>query len=114
MPATAAIIAGIAIAVISSILVLIDCNLASILSSITSTTLSIDDLRLAVKRSGFLRIESKPSLDEAVPGLVAAVVVVVSFRLCPEKSCASMLVGVDAGNTRKQLNKIQKQIINNI
>jgi hypothetical protein len=29
------------------------------------------------------------------------VVVVVSFRLCPEKSCASTIVDVNAGNTRK-------------
>jgi hypothetical protein len=57
---------------------------------------------LVVKILGFRRIESKPSPDEEV--LVGgAVVVVVSFRLCPEKSCASTVVvdDVNAGNTRK-------------
>jgi hypothetical protein len=57
---------------------------------------------LVVKILGFRRIESKPSPDEEV--LVGVVVmVVVSFRLCPEKSCASTVVDddVNAGNTRK-------------
>ena len=99
IPAIAATIAGIAIAAISSSLVLIPCNLESILSSTTSTTLSTDELRLVVKILGFRRIESKPSPDEEV--LVGGAVVV-SFRLCPEKSCASTVVDdVNAGNTRK-------------
>src|SRR5215204_2036360 len=94
IPAIAATIAGIAIAAISSSLVLISCNLVSILSSTTSTTLSTDELRLVVKILGFRRIESKPSPDEGVlvGGAVVVVVVVVSFRLCPEKSCASTVV----------------------
>jgi hypothetical protein len=51
---------------------------------------------------GFRRIESKPSPDEEVLVGGAVVVVVVSFRLCPEKSCASTVVDdVNAGNTRK-------------
>jgi hypothetical protein len=58
---------------------------------------------LVVKILGFRRIESKPSPDEEVLVGGAVVVVVVSFRLCPEKSCASTVVvdDVNAGNTRK-------------
>ncbi len=102
IPATATTMAGIAIAAISSSLVLILCNLESILSSTTSTTLSTDELRLVVKILGSRRIESKPSPDEGVLVGAVVVVVVLSFRLCPEKSCASAVVDdVNAGNTRK-------------
>ena len=101
-PATAAIIAGFATAAISSNLALIACNLVSILSSIPPSILSATELRLAVKVPGFRIIESKPWSDE---GTVA----IVSFLLCPERSCASVSF-VSTGSTTKHINNIQKQI----